>query len=121
MNGRGSSRREFLVRSASAAAGLLVSGGAAAVGQVTTRESGDRERPQSGPAGNVLGANERINLAVIGIKSRGFALASGFAAIPGVHVRALVDPDQNLFAARVKSLERIQGKAPATEPDLRRV
>ncbi len=69
----------------------------------------------------VLGANNRINLAVIGIRSRGREHYRGFALIPDVRIKTLCDVDENLFEERVDDLETLQGKAPGTEFDLRRV
>ncbi|MHC4186513.1 MAG: Gfo/Idh/MocA family protein, partial [Planctomycetota bacterium] len=71
--------------------------------------------------GRVLGANDRINMAIIGIRGRGNGLSKGFAGIPNVRVKTLCDIDENLFAERVPKIQEIQGVAPSTEYDLRRV
>ena len=106
------SRRQFLTRSTQTAAGVVAA---------TTLAS--RAGPRTVPVarGRVIGANERINMAVIGIRGRGRGLTSGFAKIPGVHVKTLCDIDEHLFADRVKEIEQIQGSPPSTEYDLRRV
>jgi predicted dehydrogenase len=65
--------------------------------------------------------SETINVAVIGIRSRGWQHAQNFAKIPNVHVKVLCDPDENLFAERVKDIEQLQGKAPETAVDIRKV
>lgn len=105
------SRREFLAHSGKAAVAL------AAAGTLASCSS-----PQTAPAvkSRVLGANERVNVAVIGVRSRGFKLARSFAELPDARVKTLVDVDENLFAERVKKVEEIQGSAPSTEYDLRR-
>lgn len=74
-------------------------------------------------APKVLGANDRIRIAVVGINNRGKGHMSSFAGMAkqGVEVTYLVDPDSRLFAPRSKSVEKIQGKAPRTEQDVRRV
>ena len=69
----------------------------------------------------IIGANERINIAVIGIRGRGMEIARGFAKIPNVCVKTLVDVDENLYAKRVKEIGEIQKFTPSTEYDLRRV
>jgi predicted dehydrogenase len=69
----------------------------------------------------VLGANDRINLAVLGIRIRGGQHCRGFTQIPGVRVKTLCDPDENLFAERVAEVDGFQGYKPGTEYDLRRV
>ncbi|UCD74477.1 MAG: Gfo/Idh/MocA family oxidoreductase [Phycisphaerales bacterium] len=106
-----SSRREFLIQGTQAAAGIVAAGALAS-------SAASRTLPivQS----RVIGANDRINMAVIGIRSRGMQLAKGFAKIPNVHIKTLVDVDENLFPERVGQMEEAQGSAPATEWDLRR-
>ena len=103
-------RREFLARSAQGAAGLAV-GGALASSALGAPVVGS----------GVIGANDRINIAVIGIRGRGGSLISNFAKIKNVRVKTLVDVDENLFARRVPELEQAQGYKPATEYDMRRV
>ena len=71
--------------------------------------------------GDVLGANDRINIAVIGIRSRGRAHCREWVKIPNVRVKTLCDVDKNLFLERVQELEELQGKKPKTEYDLRSV
>jgi predicted dehydrogenase len=99
------SRRDFISRSTKGVAGVAAAG---------TFMSG--LRPE-----NVLGANDRINIAVVGIRSRGQTHAKSWAKIAGVRVKTLCDVDEKLFPERVKEIEGIQGKAPKTEVDIRRV
>ncbi len=106
------SRREFLIRGTQAAAGLVAAGSLASC-------EATKARPLA--KGRVIGANDRINMAVIGIRSRGMGLANGFAGLENVHVKTLVDVDENLFAERVKKIEGVQGTAPGTAWDMRRV
>jgi predicted dehydrogenase len=65
--------------------------------------------------------NETINLAIIGIRSRGRQHARSFGNIPNVRIHTLCDPDENLFAERVAEVEEQTGHRPATEVDLRKV
>ncbi|MHC4153758.1 MAG: Gfo/Idh/MocA family protein [Planctomycetota bacterium] len=106
------SRREFLSRGTQTAAGLMA---ASTLVSCTS--------PQAVPVseGRVLGANERINMAIIGIRGRGNGLSRGFAGIPNVRVKTLCDIDENLFSERVPKIQEIQGVAPSVEYDLRRV
>ena len=67
-----------------------------------------------------FGANDRVNIAVVGIRSQGGAHIDGFGSIPNVHVTTLVDVDENLFAARVKEIGDKFGYTPATLHDMRR-
>jgi predicted dehydrogenase len=112
------SRREFIVKSTQTAAGLIAAGGLA-----SCATSGGSGAPVAAAATTrrVIGANDRINVAAIGIRSRGHGLAQGFAREDNVYVKTICDPDSNLFAERAKRLEEIQGVMPGTEQDLRRV
>ena len=70
---------------------------------------------------SVLGANDRINLAIIGIRGRGKEYFGQWTKIPGVRIAALCDVDENLFETRAQELEKVQGVRPMVETDLRRV
>ncbi len=70
-------------------------------------------------SGNVIGSNERINHAVVGINGRGQSHISGFGGMDDVQVVCLVDPDTRLFDARSKSVEKHEGKAPKCVQDVR--
>jgi predicted dehydrogenase len=65
--------------------------------------------------------NDRVRLAVIGVRSRGADLARGFAANKNAEVVALCDVDARVVGRPVKSLEDASGKAPRTESDFRRL
>jgi predicted dehydrogenase len=106
------SRREFLGRTTQFAAGTIAASMLASCA-----------KPTAAPLANnrIIGANDRINLAIIGVRGRGMAQAKGFAQIPNVRIKTLCDIDANLFAERVKKIEEIQKFAPGTEKDLRRV
>ena len=106
------SRRKFLAQSSKTAAGVFA---ATALASCTTAETSRPTRIKA------IGANERINLAVIGIRGRGMSLAQGFAKIDNVRVKTLCDIDENLFAERAKKIAEIQGSTPDTKYDLRDV
>ena len=87
MSGNGettTTRREFLVQTGQTAAGVVAGGALAAHAGTAAQTATSR---------STLGANDRINIAVLGIRSRGMQLAEGFAKIPNVRVKTLVDPD----------------------------
>lgn len=71
--------------------------------------------------GKVLGANDQVQIAHIGIRSQGFSHIRGFSKIPGVKIKTLCDVDENLFERRVKYIEDEHGYKPSTEWDMRRV
>jgi predicted dehydrogenase len=93
-------RRHFLKSSVAAAgAGLILSG---------TRSSG-----------NVLGANDRVRIAIAGLHGRGKSHMDAFAKMQNVEVAYVVDPDTRQFANAVKRVEGIQKKAPQPIQDIR--
>ncbi|HEX4951372.1 MAG TPA: Gfo/Idh/MocA family oxidoreductase, partial [Blastocatellia bacterium] len=65
--------------------------------------------------------NDTVNVAVMGIRSRGGALASGFAKLPNVNVATICDIDENLLPEAVTNVEKACGKRSKTETDIRRV
>ncbi|MCB9502028.1 MAG: Gfo/Idh/MocA family oxidoreductase [Deferribacteres bacterium] len=95
-------RREFIKRS---------SAGVAAGSAILTTNAASYAR--------ILGSNERINIAVVGIRGRGRSHIENFAGMKDVHVKTLVDIDENLFAERIKKVEELAGYKPKTEWDMR--
>ncbi len=93
-------RREFLGRGAKTTAAL----GAASTFSI-----------------NVLGANEKVVVGMMGIKGRGGQLMQWFAHRDDVDVAYLADPDSRLFDSRADSIEGISGKRPAVTQDFREV
>jgi predicted dehydrogenase len=77
----------------------------------------------AGDARRVLGANERVVLASIGIRGQGNALKRGFAKLADVEIKTLCDIDENLFASRAsdKALSNVAAFKPGYAQDLRRV
>jgi predicted dehydrogenase len=70
---------------------------------------------------NILGANNTINVAVVGIRGRGGSLINNFAQMKNVKVKYLVDVDENLFEAKLAEVEKNVGYRPKTEWDMRKV
>jgi predicted dehydrogenase len=108
------SRRDFASRSILAVAG--VAAGKTVLGAA---------KPETGPAlgARVLGANDRVVVASIGIRGQGDALKRGFARLPNVEVKTLCDVDENLFASRAQDpqLKNVETFRPGYQRDLRRV
>jgi len=94
-------RRGFLKNSAVATAGLMVSAPVA----------------KKGFAKN--SPNDTINVAVVGIRSRGRTHCSKFSRIPNVNVVAICDIDKRLFRKVAAGIEDITGKTPKTVVDFR--
>ncbi|MBI5008317.1 MAG: Gfo/Idh/MocA family oxidoreductase [Bacteroidia bacterium] len=73
---------------------------------------------------SVIGANERINLALIGIRNQGSVHIGNWCSIRESHnvfLKTLCDTDERLFDSRTKLALEKGGTKPATEWDLRRV
>jgi len=101
-------RREFIKQGAMGTAGLAIGG------MGFTAKS----------YASIIGANERINLAVIGIRNQGTVHLRRFCELKDSHnvvVKTVCDPDELLFGPAVKLVAQQTGVTPRTEWDLRRV
>ena len=101
------SRRDFLKKSGVGAAGLTIGG----------------VLPGFSAAGysRIIGANERINVAMVGVNSRGEELAINFARqTSACEVAAICDVDSRAIEKCVASVRNIQTRAPRGERDFRR-
>ena len=86
-----STRRNFLKASSAVGASFVISG---------TRASG-----------NVLGANDRLRIAVAGLNGRGGSHISGWMGQNNVEIAYLIDPDKNILSRRMNDVEkRTSGK-----------
>ena len=110
----GMTRRDFTSRVGAAAAGLVV--------------GGELFSPvlHAAPnvSGRVLGANDRVTTASIGVRGQGNSLKRGFAQLKNVEIKTLCDIDENLYASRANDANLL-AKVPTFKPgyaqDLRRV
>ena len=107
------SRRDFASRVGGVAAAAFVAGGDLALPRSTAASQ----------SGRVLGANDRVVLASIGVRGQGNALKRGFARLPNVEIKTLCDIDANLAAERVNDerLKEVATFKPNFVQDLRRV
>ncbi len=71
-------------------------------------------------SGRILGANERVRIAVAGIHGRGGQHISAFASMPDVDVVYLVDPDSRLFKARIQQVKKLGKNTPLCVQDIRK-
>ncbi len=71
-------------------------------------------------SGQVLGANDRVRVAVAGINGRGRSFLAGFGGMKDVEIAYLVDPDSRLFASRRDYVTKKSGYTPACVQDVRR-
>src|SRR5207245_8905549 len=114
-----SKRREISRRGCASRSSLAVAGVAA--GKTVLGAA----KPETGPAlgARVMGANDRVVVASIGIRGQGDAVKRGFARLPNVEVKTLCDVDENLFASRAQDpqLKNVETFRPGYQRDLRRV
>ncbi len=73
------------------------------------------------PASRVLGANDRIRVAVIGTGGQGWGHMQYFSDLEGVEVVAICDADKAHLEDRAKRLEEKTGTRPRTYVDMREV
>src|ERR1700733_10579696 len=96
-------RREFLDALAGSAAGLAIA---------TTAKS----------YGQILGSNDRLNFAVIGLNGRGYAhLASLKANRSAARIAYVCDVDSNILKKFADAVEREMGEAAVAETDFRKI
>lgn len=69
----------------------------------------------------VLGANDRIRAAVIGVNGRGQSHMYGLQPLQNVEVTTFVDPDLAIAEQRAREFEKKHGHRPKLVQDLRRV
>lgn len=70
--------------------------------------------------GNILGANERINTAVMGVNGRGSAVAANFARHENCFVTHVSDVDSRAAEKCIADITKIQKKTPKATPDFRK-
>ncbi|MGD1979359.1 MAG: hypothetical protein PVJ98_08205, partial [Akkermansiaceae bacterium] len=54
----------------------------------------------------IIGANDRLRIAVAGLNSRGKSHISGYLGQKNVEIAYLIDPDKKVLAARMKELKK---------------
>ena len=96
-------RREFLDTAAKGTAGLAMAASAKSYGQI-------------------MGANDRLNFAVIGLHSRAYAHLSSLQANKSkARIAYVCDVDTNTLKKFAADTEKAMGDAPKTEQDFRKV
>ena len=74
-----------------------------------------------GANSRVIGANDTIRVAVLGVNGRGKSHISGFEPQKNVEITALVDPDLEIANKRASEFESKYGRRPKVVQDMRRV
>jgi predicted dehydrogenase len=92
-------RRTFLKTGAMAAAGLA----------------------SASSAKRVLGANDRIRIAVVGLRGRGWDHVKSYHPISGVEIAYFCDVDENIIRQRLADAEKMDIPKPQTYVDIRKL
>jgi predicted dehydrogenase len=101
-------RREFIKQSVLGTAGIAIGGVAFSARSYRA----------------ISGANDRINVAVIGIRGQGGTHINSFGRLKesrNVVVKTICDADEQFFEQRIKNVVDVTGDTPATEWDMRKV
>jgi len=101
-------RRDFIKKSIAGSAGIAIGG------------MGFSAKSYA----SVQGANERINVAVVGIRGQGNSHIRSWCSLKktrNVILKTICDVDETLFPERVKTIEKSIGTKPLTEWDMRKV
>jgi predicted dehydrogenase len=98
-------RRDFIKTTARTTAGL------AALGGISFLPGPER----------VFGANDRVRIAVVGLRGQGWAHVRQYAQMPGVEIAAVCDVDENVMNGRLNDMDKMGIKKPATYVDLRKL
>lgn len=69
---------------------------------------------------NILGANEKVRVGVMGVNSRGLALASNYALQPNCQIVSISDVDSRAAQKCITTVEGIQKSKPVNTPDFRK-
>jgi len=79
--------------------------------------------PLAARASSLNGANNRVRVAIIGVKGRGNEHIRGFSALSkdNVELAALCDVDESVLNQRLSQVEEKSGKKPAAFTDMRKV
>ena len=100
------SRRSFFKKAGAGAVGLTIGGvlpGFSASGY-----------------NRIIGANDRINTAIIGVHSRGDSLANNFARQTACEVAAICDVDKRAIEKCMATVKAVQTRTPKGENDFRK-
>lgn len=68
----------------------------------------------------ITGANDRIQVGMMGVNSRGLALATNFALQPNCQIRSVSDVDTRAAAKCIAAVEKNGGSKPVDQPDFRK-
>ncbi len=71
--------------------------------------------------GKILGANDRVRVAICGVRGRGNDHIRGFTHVPGVELAALCDIDESVSNQRLGEIEKLGLPRPKSYVDVRKL
>src|SRR5277367_5038706 len=71
--------------------------------------------------GKILGANERVRLAICGVRGRGNDHIHGFSRVPGTEIVAICDIDENVSSQLIAEIEKMGLPKPKSYVDIRKL
>src|SRR5437660_8677425 len=69
----------------------------------------------------VIGAGDRVRVAICGVRGRGKDHIHGFSRVPGVEIAALCDVDESVLNQRLGGVEKLGSPKPKSYVDIRKV
>src|SRR5450759_5259052 len=69
---------------------------------------------------SIVGANERIQIGIMGVNSRGLQLSNNFARQQDCEIMYVCDVDSRAAATCIDTVEKLQNKRPKAAPDFRK-
>lgn len=69
---------------------------------------------------SIIGANDKIRIAMMGVNARGLALADNFSLQPNCDITYICDVDSRAADKCIAQVERNQGRRPKSQPDFRK-
>ena len=72
-------------------------------------------------AKRVVGANDRVRVAVVGLHGRGWDHVKGYQAVPGVEIAYFCDADENVINKRLDECDKMGIAKPKTHFDIRKL
>ena len=71
--------------------------------------------------GTIIGANDRVRLAICGLRGRGNDHLKGFAKVPGTEIVGMCDVDESVLSQRLGDAEKMGLARPKSYGDIRRL
>ncbi|PYT82262.1 MAG: gfo/Idh/MocA family oxidoreductase [Acidobacteria bacterium] len=69
----------------------------------------------------ILGANDRVRVAICGVRGRGHDHIRGFARVPNTEIAALCDVDESVLNQRLENVEKMGLPKPKSYVDVRKL